>query len=769
MKTKKFLFMVLWTIVGFPLDGAGATESGGFPGAYLLDFAGDAAEFGRGGGNVALVKTTAALYSNPAGLGNLNSMEMSFVYARPFNDFNFFNGAIAYPFGKYGVFGMNLMSYRSPGAPRIDDFGIERGGTYSASDNVFSISYGKTFSNRYNVGATFKMATQSIDNYSGLGVGGDLGLNAKITDWLYAGLSLINIGGPTITLITTPDHFSTALTAGLGSRLLDDRLSIHADLQRQEIFPDKKSYRQSRGTPSLHPSFGVEYWFIEYLGLRTGLTNSMFTLGTGFCIKGINFDYAALIDRGEQEFRNPLGHVFSLRYSFGKTLPQKELEINARFKDAEQKQQLRQAEQLFIDTLYAKSDDTLCRYLEQYPKDREGLKLKAKLNEKLRTQKTASLLAEAQASFIKHDYNKVAKVLKELSEISPNDPQADSLNQKLVLINKNKERIVLIKSLYAQNKFQEMAKELDIVLRIDSTNIEANEYNGKINKQVKRMEAEQHYNLATKYYYTDKDVERANMEVQKALTLSPEYKEANDLYAKIGPEVKKLYLQKVGRMADNNKLTIDNKDLQKLVQLDAQDRIIRAQEMLSNGQYEEALSEMESILKGDSKNIKAQDLKKTIEKSLSQRKAENVFNEALKLFNDNQFKAAEGKAQTTVDLVPDEQKYQRLLSDSRRKLRESDIVRARDMRTSGKTSDIQAARKLVERYLEADSQNTEAQKLLIMIKIDLLIIEANAKIDKGDFEQADQTLQKALTLDPDNDKVKSAFKNMKDARAVLEQ
>jgi hypothetical protein len=769
MKTTKCLLAVVLAIVGCPLNGSGASQSGGLPGAYLLDFAGDAAEFGRGGGNVALVQTTAALYSNPAGLGNLSSMQMSFVYARPCNDFNFFNGAVAYPFGRYGVLGINLMSYRSPDAPRIDDFGIERGGTYTASDNAFCISYGKTFLNRYNAGATLKLATQSIDNYSGVGVGADLGVSAKISDWLFAGLSLINIGGPTITLISTPDHFSTAINFGLGAKLLDDRLLIHGDVQRQEILPDKNSYNESRKAPPLRPSAGLEYWFIEYFGIRTGLTNSMFTLGTGFCLKGINFDYAVLIDRGEQEFRNPLGHVFSLRYSFGKTIPQKELEIDARLRDVQRSQLLRQAQQLFIDTLYAKADDTLQSYLEQYPKDPEGLKLRAKLNEKLRSQKTASLLAKAQASFHKLNYDEVARILKELSEISPNDPQADSLGQKLVLINKNKERMALIRRLYAQNKFQEMAKELDVVLGIDSANVEAKEYYGKINKQVKRMEAEQHYNLATKYYYTDKDVEKANMEVQKALTLAPEFKEANDLYAKIGPDVKKLYLQKVGRIADNNKLTIGNKDLQKLVQLDAQGRIIRAQEMFSTGQYDEALSEIESILKTDSKDITAHDLKKNIEKALSHRKAENAFNEALRLFNDNQLIPAEGKAQTTVDLVPDEQKYQRLLSDIRRKMRESDFTRAKEMRATGKTPDIQAALKLVERYLEADSQNIEAKKLLVAIRVDLLIIEANAKIDNGDFEQADRTLQNALKLDPDNDKVKSAFKNLKDARAVLEQ
>jgi len=744
------------------------TPDGGLPGSYLFKYAGDAAEFGKGGSNIALVDNTAAMYGNPAGLGNIRNMEALITYSRPFNDYNFFNGAFAYPFGRFGVVGINIMGYISPQAPRIDDFGLERGGSYGESNNAFLISYGRLFLDRFGVGATLKMATQSIDNYSGLGVGADIGVSAKLFDWLYSGVSIINLEGPTVTLITTPDHYSTILNAGIGSRLLDNKLSVNLNIQDPEIIKDKNAYSGDT-VHTLHWSGGVEYWVFNYLGLRAGMSDKMFTLGTGVRLGPISFDYAALIHRGEEDFSSPLAHAFSLRYVFGKPFPQKELELNNKLKEAEKKQQLRQAEQLFIDGLFVKSDELLKSYLDTYPKEPEGLSLKAKLNEKLKTQKTASLLADAQAAFAKRDYDKVNVTLKDLSEVAPNNPTADSINQKMVLINKNKERIVLIKSYYAQNKIQEMAKELDIVLSIDSTNAEAREYRGKIDKQIRKLEAEQHYNLAAKYYYNDKDVEKANAEIQKALALVPDYKEANDLYQKISPEVKTMYLQKVGQMVDNNKLTVDNKDLRKLVQLDAQDRLVQAQNMYSNGQYDEALSEVEGILKGDSKNMKAQDLKKTIEKALSQRKAENSYNEALKFFNDNQLVAAEAKAQNAAELAGQEQKYQQLLSDIRKKMRESDIALAKEKLASGKDDDVKAAQTLVERYLEADPRNADAQKLLVSIKVGRLIIDANAKIDKGDFEQADQTLQKALKLDPDNGKVKNAFKNLKDARDVLGQ
>jgi tetratricopeptide (TPR) repeat protein len=771
MKLTKLSAIVMCGIM--VASGMAKAEIGGYglPGDYLLEFAGDAREFGRGGTSMALADNTAAIYGNPAGLGKLRYMEALIGYTRLFADFNFYNGAFAYPLGKFGVVGIDLCGIASPKeAPEFNSFGIPSGRLYGGSDNAIMLSYGKLFLGRFGVGANVKIATQKVFDMVGAGFGADIGLSAKVFDWLQFGVSMVNIGGPAITLSSIEDRFSTSLNVGLGSQLFDKNLSINADVQIQEIIPDPNAtIAGAEVTRPIHYSVGAEYYFIPYMGVRAGLNDRMIAVGTGFRLMQFSVDYAILIHRAEKDFREPLSHAFSLRYSFGKTIPEKELELNEHLREAEKKQKLRVAQRFYIDGLYVRADDSLQIFLTDYPKDPEGLKLQTQLNEKLKTQKTETYLTEAMTEYGKRNWDRVNVLLKQLMEFASTDKRVDSLNQKMVLINKNKERLALVKNLYAQNKIVEMAKELEMVLGIDSTNIEAKEYRVKIEKQIKKIDADQAYTLATKYYYDEKDVEKAHAELQKALALAPDHKEANALYEKISKEVKQLYLAKVGNMVDKDKLSVDNKDLQKLVQLDAQDRIVSSQKLYDNGQFDEAKAEIDAILKADGQNQRALALKPMIEKSLAARKAESVYNEALRLFNENQLKDAEAKAQTMIELVPDDPRYQKLLGDIQKKQRESDLVAAKQKIAGGKREDYDAAQLLVEGYLKADPQNVPAQKMLVEIKVEILVMESNGLIDKGEFEQANQALQNALKLDPDNGKVKNAFKNLKEARDILEE
>jgi tetratricopeptide (TPR) repeat protein len=764
---KKYVVILSALCLNLVNPGAQTLEGYGTPGDYLLELAGDAREFGRGGGSTALVDNTASIYQNPAGLGRVTDMEFSFGYTRLMKDFNFYNGAFAYSFGKFGVVGLDLTGYVSPEVPAIDKYGITRH-TFRGSENAMILSYGKEFLKRFGVGVNVKVATSTLDVYTGLGVGADIGLTAKVFDWLQFGVCVANLGGPTLTLDALPDQYSTTLKVGLGSKLLENRLSISADVQVQELIPDANAYPE--GVSIQRPiryAVGAEYYIIPYFGLRAGLNDRMITAGPGFRIGQIEADYAILFHRADKDFRSAPTHAFSFRYLFGKPVPQKELELNQQLRENEQKRQLRVAQRLYIDGYFAKADDTLKSYINAYPKDPEGIKLRDELNNKLRTQKTAAFLAEARDAYAKRNYARVNELLKELSIVAPNNPDADTLNQKMVLINKNTERIALVKTLFAQNKIPEMAKELEVVLSIDSSNVEALEYRAKIDKQVRKIEAETHYTMATRYYYDDKDVEKAHTELQQALALVPDYKEANELYTKISGEVKQLYLQKVGRMVDNNKLSVDNKDLAKLVQIDAQDRLVQAQKLLGAGQFDEAQAEVDAVLKSDAANVQALDLKKKIDKGLAGRKAATNYNEALQFFNQGKLKEAEVQAQTAIELAPDESKYQQLVTDIRKKQRESDLVTARQKMATGKEDDMQAAQTLIEGYLQADTENPEAKKLLTEVKVALLVKTADVLIDKGEYEQANQTLQNALKLDPDNGKVKNAFKNLKEAMDLL--
>jgi tetratricopeptide (TPR) repeat protein len=86
---------------------------------------------------------------------------------------------------------------------------------------------------------------------------------------------------------------------------------------------------------------------------------------------------------------------------------------------------------------------------------------------------------------------------------------------------------------------------------------------------------------------------------------------------------------------------------------------------------------------------------------------------------------------------------------------------------TGKKEDLDLARKMIEDYLAVDKESDRGQKLYNRVQAELLVMEANTFIDKGDFEKADASIQKALKLDSDNKDVQETFKNLKEAREAL--
>jgi tetratricopeptide (TPR) repeat protein len=313
-----------------------------------------------------------------------------------------------------------------------------------------------------------------------------------------------------------------------------------------------------------------------------------------------------------------------------------------------------------------------------------------------------------------------------------------------------------------------MVKELNVVLSIDSTHEEALTYKEKIKDYLIKQETDKLYTLAYKYYYDDKDVEKANNELQKLLSLNPDHKEANTLYKTISKEIKKMYLQKVGQMVNKDKLDVNNTALKKLIEIKAQDQVVEIRRLYDNKQYSEALVSVDAVLEQEPENEHALELKKLILDAQGLEKAELKYNEALKLFNEKKLEETESKIVETLDLSPNHEKAKMLLNDVRKILREKNLTAAMELMKSGKREDLEAAQKIVEEYLSVDKENTQAKKILVDIQSELLIKDANAYIDNDEYEKANKAIQKALTLNPDSKKVQEAFKNMKDVLDVFE-
>ncbi len=752
------LFLMSWAVA----------DNYGLPGDYLIELYPSATALAVGGGSIALCDNTDGMYLNPACLGKLGYMEFSATYQRIFEGFNFFTAPFAYPFGKYGTLGIYFASLNSPETQGYDEWGIERGGMYTSTDNTVIFAYGKQFLGKYSLGANLKLDAQKIDAFSDMGVGFDLGAQAAPLSWLSLGLAVVNLGGPTLTLDGEPESFSTTLRSGIGLTFLERRLGFYADVDVMELTADENQYESgdTGGKPIRYRS-GVEYWLYPYFAVRTGINDRMFTGGIGFKLKGTAFDYGLGYHRDDTELNNGFVHAFTLRFQFGKPVPKQEEEIAVKNREADLRLGLQRGQQAFVAGRPREAQKLIAEYVKAHPGDKDAMAFLKEVESKLASGDVRNLVDKALGEMQKKNYAQAETLVTQALLILPSSEEANKIKQRLMVLKENQKRIESIGSLYAQKRYGDMAKEIAVVLSLDSANAEALDYRAKIREFTSRQEADQHYALASKLYYEDKDAERANAELQKALEIMPDHKEAKALYEKLGNEIKEIYLKKVGQMVDKKGLAVDNKDLKKLIALDVQDKIIAVRKLVDEKQFVQALAELDAILRDAPKNEQALTLRDKALEGQKKEKADVIYGEALKLFNEKRTAEAEARAMEAVALFPLHQKAQALLNDIRLQRRKENLDAAEKKMASGARDDLEAARKMVEDYLAVDQTSERGQALLRQIEAELHVGDAKSYIENGDYEKADQAIQKALKLDPGNKDAQDAFKNLKEAREAL--
>ena len=108
------------------------------------------------------------------------------------------------------------------------------------------------------------------------------------------------------------------------------------------------------------------------------------------------------------------------------------------------------------------------------------------------------------------------------------------------------------------------------------------------------------------------------------------------------------------------------------------------------------------------------------------------------------------------------------MNDVQKKRRAQNIAEATKRIAAGSRGDLEEARRLITEYLAADPEHPEALRLSRDIEAEMLVLDADAAIDAGDYERADKVIQSALRISPDDRKVQEAFKNLKEAMEALQ-
>ncbi|RMH63023.1 MAG: hypothetical protein D6677_08375 [Calditrichaeota bacterium] len=250
---------------------------------------------------VAVANDAWAAYYNPAGLAQVNGMQVGAAYHRPFG-YSFFNtvfGAAVIPLSaQYGTAGVI-----------VDNFGVNYKGETLSQETTVGIAHGiyllndihTTLSVGYNLKYYYWKLGQSVEGRE-LGAAGtvglDVGLMASIYKRTYLGVTVFNFNSPNI---------------GVGGNsTLQRRIVVGAAYRPYSGLTTTLAMDKTINLPAMIEA-GFEFNLMDVLDLRFGASTqpNRFSAGLGVHYAGFRLDYG---------FRNhptlAETHSFSLMYAF---------------------------------------------------------------------------------------------------------------------------------------------------------------------------------------------------------------------------------------------------------------------------------------------------------------------------------------------------------------------------------------------------------------------------------------------------------------------
>jgi flagellar hook capping protein FlgD len=272
-------------------------ETAGAPGEWLTRFTG-ARTLGLGGAYVALADDPLGILWNPAGLSSMDANEVRFENARLFGESTLNGIGFAVPGSRLPSFGVAVLSLRGAEYQRTNEMN-DNLGTFHPSQTAYLLTVARAFTTRFALGINGKFAQQTVEAFNGVGFGLDLGATYIAPHGVRLGASIMNLGGPSITLRDTRETYPVTVRGGASLGLLGGRGLITVEVDRQ----------QGLGT-RLHG--GGEYWIQNGIALRAGMDDNAATGGFSYAFAPrYQVDYAVA--------DHPLGlsHRIGVRLRFG--------------------------------------------------------------------------------------------------------------------------------------------------------------------------------------------------------------------------------------------------------------------------------------------------------------------------------------------------------------------------------------------------------------------------------------------------------------------
>jgi len=263
----------------------------------FMDMGAGAKAAGMGMSGVAIADDAYATYWNPAGLMNLNKMDINASYSTFFGIINRKIINYAHPFGD-GVLGIDYISTwvdDIKNTTYTDNRPLDVGASFMYTASVFILSKAGKLSDIYKFhnmdlfyGISIKLMGEGFsEKEGGSGIGLDIGLQGQYASWLKWGINFQNIAKTSFEWDTpskTVELIPTIIKTGIAWQVFP-RIAYILDLDFQE---------------GQHPKYhtGFEYKLVNTFmkniayTLRAGLDNSNVTFGLGLNCNNFKLDYA---------------------------------------------------------------------------------------------------------------------------------------------------------------------------------------------------------------------------------------------------------------------------------------------------------------------------------------------------------------------------------------------------------------------------------------------------------------------------------------------
>jgi hypothetical protein len=274
-----------------------ATEEGGAAGDWLSHYTG-ARSVGLGSAFVAAADASLGALWNPASVSMLDQNEVLLETTRLFEDTAVHGFSFAVPGRRLPSLGLSVVALRSGEFEKTNELN-ESLGTFENGETAFLFTASKAIATRFALGGNLKVVRQSIEDFSAGGFGADVGALFDVTPSLRLGASLLNLGGPNLTLRDTQETYPVEVRGGLAVRLLGGRGLLALEVDRCGDLPLR-----------LHA--GTEYWIQRSLALRVGYDDAFAAGGFSYRITPqVQFDY------GVSDHTLGLRHRLGVAYRFG--------------------------------------------------------------------------------------------------------------------------------------------------------------------------------------------------------------------------------------------------------------------------------------------------------------------------------------------------------------------------------------------------------------------------------------------------------------------